>query len=291
MLAQILDWFTLHIIPLVRVVALTMLGLWVGWFLSRLAHRQLREKVGAQAALLISKSIRYTLFVLVVFSVLRQLGFDLGAFLGAAGIAGVAIGFASQTSLSNLVSGIFLIFESPFKIGEVVEIDGITGTVDNIALLSTFIRTFDNRLVRIPNETVIKTRVINITRFPVRRLDLPVGVAYKHDAGRVIDILKEVAFANTLCLDEPEPLVIFNGFGASSLDFTICVWIEKTNVLATRNALLTDIKRRFDAEGIEIPFPHLSLYAGSESAPLPIRLVADPAEPASDVPVTPKGTV
>jgi len=279
MLASLLDWFATQIIPVGRVVALAALGLWAGWFLGRLADRQLRRTVGAQAALLASKIVRYVLFVLVAVSVLRQLGLDLGAFLGAAGVAGVAIGFASQTSLSNLVSGFFLIFESPFKIGEVVEIDGFTGTVDNIALLSTFIRTFDNRLVRIPNETVVKSRVINITRFPVRRLDLPVGVAYRHDADRVIALLKEVAAANTLCLDEPEPLVIFNGFGSSSLDFTICVWIEKPNILAARNSLLADIKRRFDAEGIEIPFPHLSLYAGEETAPFPVRVVAEEKEP------------
>lgn len=273
MFTTFVDWFSTHLIPLTRTVLLVVIGLWGGWFLGRLADRNLRKKMSVQAAILISRMIRYIFFVLVTFSVLRQLGFDLGAFLGAAGVAGVAIGFASQTSLSNLVSGVFLIFESPFKIGEVVEIDGITGTVDNIALLSTFLRTFDNRLVRFPNEMVIKSRVINITRFPVRRLDLPVGVAYKHEPDRVIAILKEVAVNNTLCLDEPEPLVIFKGFGASSLDFTLCVWIEKTNALATRNALLVDIKHRFDAEGIEIPFPHLSLYAGSETAPIPIRMV------------------
>lgn len=273
MFATLIDWFVMHLVPLARTVLLAAFGLWGGWILGRMADRNLRKKVSVQAAILIGRVIRYVFFILVSLSVLRQLGFNVAAFLGAAGVAGVAIGFASQTSLSNLVSGFFLIFESPFKIGDVVEIDSITGTVDNIALLSTFIRTFDNRLVRIPNETVVKSRTINLTRFPIRRLDLPIGVAYKHDPERIITLLKEIACNNTLCLDEPEPRVIFKGFGSSALDFTLCVWIEKTNLLVTRNGLLSDIKRRFDAEGVEIPFPHLSLYAGSETAPIPIRMV------------------
>ena len=98
----------------------------------------------------------------------------------------------------------------------------------------------------------------------------------------MIAVLKEVADANPLCLDDPGPIVIFNGFGASSMDFTLGVWFANADFLAVRASILCDIKARFDREGIEIPFPHLSIYAGSKTAPFPIDLPARPAPPISE---------
>jgi small-conductance mechanosensitive channel len=278
MLEQLHVWVVAHIVPGIRVVVLAGAGFWLSHQLGRIIVRRGQPRLGAQTAMLISKIAKYGLSLLVLISVLRQLGFDLGAFLGAAGIAGVAIGFASQTSLGNLISGLFLLGERPFKIGDVVEIDGVTGHVDNIALLATYIRTFDNRQVRIPNETIVKARVINDTRFPIRRLDLDIGVAYKEDAGRVMSLLMEIANADPLAMDEPEPVVMFKGLGASSVDFMLGVWIDQADLVTARNSLLSAIKARFEQEGIEIPFPHLSLCAGEGSRPFPVQVVgASPA--------------
>ena len=141
--------------------------------------------------------------------------------------------------------------------------------------LSVRLRTFDNMLIRIPNETMIKSAVTTVTAFPIRRMDVSVGVAYKEDVERVMALLKEIADGIPQVLDEPEPFILFKGFGDSALEFTLGVWIAKLDFVTVRNLLLPRIKTRFDAEGIEIPFPHRSLYARAASAPFPIRIVSD----------------
>jgi small-conductance mechanosensitive channel len=209
---------------------------------------------------------------LFVASALRELGFSLGVLLGAAGVLSVAIGFASQTSASNLISGLFLIGERPFGAGDVIKVGDTTGEVLSVDLLSVKLRTFDNLFVRIPNETLIKSEVTTLTRFPIRRFDLMVGVAYKEDIERVRAVLMEVAERNALCLDEPKPLFIFNGFGDSSLNIQFSVWAKRENFLDLRNSMQIEIKKAFDAEDIEIPFPHVTLYTGSVTDPFPVRL-------------------
>jgi small-conductance mechanosensitive channel len=189
-------------------------------------------------------------------------------------VLSVAVGFASQTSASNIISGLFLIAEQPFKVGDVIQIGGTTGEVLAIDLLSVKLRTFDNLFVRIPNESLIKTEVRTLTRFPIRRVDITVGVAYKEDLSKVRKVLLEVTERNPLSLEEPKPVFIFRGFGDSSLDIQFSVWVQRENYLELKNRIQEEIKTAFDAEGIEIPFPHRSLYAGSVTEPLPIRLVS-----------------
>lgn len=157
------------------------------------------------------------------------------------------------------------------------------GEVLSIDLLSVKLRTFDNLFVRIPNESLIKSQVTNMTRFPIRRFDLLVGVAYKKDIGKVREILRQVAKNNPLCLEDPEPLFVFNGFGDSALNIPFSVWAKRENFLKLRNTLQEEIKNAFDQAGVEIPFPHRSLYAGSDTTPFPIRIVSEPGvDPPSD---------
>jgi small-conductance mechanosensitive channel len=134
------------------------------------------------------------------------------------------------------------------------------------------LRTFENLFVRIPNESMIKTQVTTLTKFPIRRADLQVGIAYKEDIERVKEILLELANKNPLCLDEPAPLFIVLGFGTSSVDIQFSVWSKRENFLAVKNAVYQEIKKAFDAQGIEIPFPHVSLYAGEASKPISISM-------------------
>ena len=147
------------------------------------------------------------------------------------------------------------------------------GEVLSIDLLSVKLRTFDNLFVRIPNETLIKSEVTTLTRFPIRRADLPIGIAYKEDIERVQKILMAVADANPLCLEEPKPLFILLGFGDSSINLQFSVWAKRENFLELKNSIQIEIKRAFDREGVEIPFPHRTIYAGSASDPIPITLV------------------
>ncbi len=212
----------------------------------------------------------YGILLLFGISAMRQLGFDFAVLLGAAGIVTVAIGFASQTSASNLISGLFLVLEKAVQAGDIVTIDGVTGEVMSVDLLSTKLRTFDNLLVRIPNETMVRARITTLNRHPVRRVDLNVGVAYHSDLGLVQKTLMEVAQRNPLVLDEPAPLLISMGFGDSSIDYLFAVWGKSENFLAVRNGVTREIKEAFDAAGIEIPFPQRTLQPGT--TPLEIRL-------------------
>jgi small-conductance mechanosensitive channel len=262
-----------HLTMIIRVALLLFLGIPLIYFLAKWSQKYISRRFTAQQGMISAKVIKYTGLVIVFIMVLRELGFELSPLLGAAGIVGIAIGFASQTSVSNVISGLFLIAEQPFVVNDVIRVGTITGQVLSIDILSVKLRTFDNQFVRIPNETVLKSEVTTITRFPIRRADLILSVAYKEDIGRVKEILKQISHDNPLCLQEPEPLIIFQGFGASSIDLQFSVWAAKEDWLTVKNQIYEEIKKRFDSEAIEIPFPHVSLYSGSETKPLPIEVV------------------
>lgn len=237
-----------------------------------LVLKPLKKKFSQQTNMLIKKVIYYSGVIFITIAVFNQLGFNFTALLGAAGILGIAIGFAGQTSMSNVISGIFLISEKPFELGDLIKVGTTTGFVSSIDLLSIKIRTFDNLFIRIPNESMIKSEVINITRFPIRRVDIEIGVAYKEDVRRVKTLLLEVARKNPYCLDEPEPVFIFKRFGDSALELLLGVWAAKEDWLSLKNSIMIEIKECFDAAGVEIPFPHLTLYTGSETSPFPVEM-------------------
>lgn len=251
----------------------------VGLVVARLAAagvgRFLRGRATAQGIMVGRRLVFYSLLFIVIASVLNQFGFKLGVLLGAAGILTVAVGFASQTSVSNLISGMFVIAERAFVVGDIIRVEDVTGEVMSIDLLSIKIRTFDNLLVRVPNESIIKTRVTNLTHFPIRRIDMQIGVAYKEDLRRVRDLAFEVADHNPLVLEEPAPLFIFQRYGDSALEFQFSVWAQRANYLNVLNSMHIEMKEAFDAAGVEIPFPHRTLYAGSATGPIPVKVMEE----------------
>jgi small-conductance mechanosensitive channel len=279
MMDSLSNWYSANSTVVIHCILLLGIGLPLFRLLGYLIRKGLKKKASEQSIMLLSKGVVYIGSTVVVLTALHQTGVKLGTLLGAAGIAGVAIGFASQTSLSNLISGLFLIWEKPFFVGDVLHVGTDHGIVHSVDLLSIQLRTFNNQLIRIPNETLIKSSFTNVTRFPIRRMDVPIGVAYKEDTEKVVEILKEVANANPYCLDEPEPVIVFKGFGDSALEFMFGPWFAKTDYINLRNSLLTEIKKRFDEEGIEIPFPHRTLYAGDATKPFPVHVVPTPDAP------------
>lgn len=278
-----IDWATG-----LRAGAMVVLGIPLVFFLSRITRRWATTRISAQVGLVTGKLIFYAGAVTLVVTTMVELGFSLTPLLGAAGVVGIALGFASQTSVSNIIAGLFLIAEQPFSVDDVIQVGDVTGRVLTVDTMSVKLRTFDNRFVRIPNETLVKSTVINITRFPIRRLDVRIGVAYREDPERVRAVLLDVADKNPIALMEPEPLVIFDAFADSSLNLLFAVWTRQENWLELKNSIQEELKRRFDEEGIEIPFPHRSLYVGSESGAFPIRIVHDdgPAAPGPGHPTT-----
>lgn len=259
---------------LVRAIILVITGVAVAKIISVSLTKITGKSVSSHGVMLIKRGSYYLILMLFLISALRELGFNFGVLLGAAGILSVAIGFASQTSASNLISGLFLVAERPFGVGDIIQVGTTTGEVLAIDLLSVKLRTFDNLFVRIPNESLIKTEVTTLTRFPIRRFDILVGVAYKEDLKRVHEVLDSVADKNPLCLEEPKPLYIFKGFGESSLDIQFSVWARRENFLDLKNSIQEQVKDAFDEHGIEIPFPHRTLYTGSKTEAFPIENVS-----------------
>ena len=270
-LGGLLSWE--RVFDVVRAVTvLGATGLLV-WVVDRRLRRAAEGSAHAQQVLVLRRALGALLVGLGLAIALNQLGFRLTALLGAAGVLTVALGFAAQTSVSNVISGLFLLGERPFSVGDAVTVGDTTGEVIAIDLLSVKLRTPDNLRVRIPNETVLKAQVTTLTAFPIRRLDVTVGVAYEEDPARVRDVLLAVADENPLCLAEPAPLYVFLGFGESSLDLQFSVWSARENYLQIRNSIYSEVKQAFDEEGIELPFPHRTLYAGSATEPFPVRVV------------------
>jgi small-conductance mechanosensitive channel len=246
-----------RLLGIVRAAVVLAVGLFIAHAVSRSIVRVFRGRLDAHGTKLLKRFTYYSM----------------GALLGAIGILTVAIGFAAQTSASNLISGLFLIVERPFVVGDLLNIDGTVGEVVSIDLLSVKIRTFDNLMLRVPNETLVKSSFLNLTRFPIRRFDVQLSVAYKEDTEKVRRILVDVADRNPICLDEPRPLFIYRGYGDSGLELQFSVWAKRQNFLLLRNSIQEEIKKAFDENGIEIPFPHRSLYTGSVTEPFPIRVV------------------
>ncbi len=277
-LVGVARWFLdpAHLGALFRAVLYLALGVALARG-ARYALRRTTLTLSAQQRQLLSRFVYYGILALFGISAMRQFGFDFTVLLGAAGLVTVAIGFASQTSAANLIAGLFLVAEKAVNIGEIVTVDGVTGEVLSVDVLSTKLRTFDNLQVRIPNETMVKARITTLNRFPLRRVDVNVGVAYDSDLPLVEKTLQEVARANPLCLDEPGPLVIWTGFGDSSINYLYAVWAKSENWLALRNSITREVKAAFDDAGIVIPFPQRTLQPGT--TPLEVRLHQAPPEP------------
>ncbi|WP_183706274.1 mechanosensitive ion channel family protein [Marinobacter oulmenensis] len=252
---------------------LLILGGLVGGLLARSAGRLVSRRTSLHHQAMIRRLVFYLVFLLFAMAALREAGFSLEVVLGAAGILTVAVGFASQTSASNIISGLFLVMEKPFEIGDMIEADAVLGEVVGIDLLSVKLRTPDNLYVRIPNETLIKTTVVNRSRFPIRRIDLVIGIAYAEDVERVRDLLLKLAEQNAVCLEEPAPFVLVTGFGPSSVDLQFSFWVASEDFLEGKGGMMIVIKKALDEHGIEIPFPHTSVYAGSHSEPFRVELL------------------
>jgi small-conductance mechanosensitive channel len=267
------DFFTAATLEkIIRIAVILAVGVAIIYFIAFLVKRLLPQKWSRQRKMIINRAVQYTGFITLFLIVISELEISLAPIFGAAGVIGLVIGVASQTSIGNIVSGFFLVSEKSFEIGDVVRLGDKTGTVFSIDLLSIKIRTFDNLLIRVPNQTVISSELTNLTRFPVRRIDTLVSVAYKEDLNKVKSILESVAKQNPLCLDEPEPVIIFQNFGTSGIDITLGVWVERTHFLKVKNSVFMEIKEAFNKEGIEIPFPRISLYTGEETKPFPMEV-------------------
>lgn len=201
---------------------------------------------------------------IAIYVTFRSWHIDMTAWLASAGIVGIAIGFAAKDTLANLFSGVFILADAPYKIGDYVVLDGgERGQVTRIGIRSTRLQTRDDVEITIPNAIMGNTRIINESGGPHEkyRIRVSVGVAYGSDIDQVKEVLMNVALDETQVCDEPEPRVRFRSFGGSSLDLDLLCWVENPEVRGrVLDALNTAVYKRFNTEGIEIPYSKQDLY-------------------------------
>jgi small-conductance mechanosensitive channel len=248
--ADAFDLFVRVIGALIMVFAIIVFFNLIQFVIARL----LKNKLNAQRTFIVRKGIKYTGFVMAVLFLFRTMGLDTSALLGAAGVIGIAVGFAAQTTASSFISGFFLLSEKPFQVGDAIKVDDIFGEVLSVDTLSVKIRTFDNLYVRIPNEALFKSNVINLTRFPVRRLDLIFHLTYQADLYKAREILMDIAAKDSYVLDNPAPFFRVELFDRAGPMINFNVWFEKTSLLETRTSMYMAIQKRFADENIELPY-------------------------------------
>lgn len=203
---------------------------------------------------------------------LRAFGVDLGVLVGAAGLVTVAVGFAAQTSTSNLISGLFMMLERSITVGDVVELDGTTGEIISIDLLSVKLRTFDNLMVRIPNESLVKGKLINLSRFPIRRVDFALHFPLEQALSPVESTLLSVIESEALVLQEPAPQVMLRGFAEGTVDVQLSCWVARESYIAVRSRLTVLILEALQRDGLKLSAPRrelLTVGAAPSGAPLP----------------------
>lgn len=254
-----------HMETFLVAVLIFALGLLLARALAKGVERFMRQQGSDHGAAVGAKLVFYTVLLLATFGALTQMGVKLTGLLTAAGIFTVAIGFAAQTSVSNVISGLFLLVDRPFSINDTVKIDQTIGTIISIDLLSTKVRTFDNLVVRVPNETLLKSTITNYTLFNVRRIDIPVGVAYSTDLRQAKAVLERVLRQQSGVLDEPQPAVLTDLLGDNGINLIIRAWVVRTDFVTARSELTVAVKEALDAAGIEIPFPQRVVHLAGES--------------------------
>jgi small-conductance mechanosensitive channel len=232
----------------------------VGLLVTRVVNNRLKLwSLHAQHRLIVRRVITGVILVVSVVWAVSALGLEIGVVLGTAGVLTVAVGFAAQTSFSNLISGIFLMAEQPFRVGDVIKVGDTAGEVLSIDLLSVKLCTSDNLQVRIPNETMLKANVVNQTRFLIRRHDFKLAVAYQDDLARVRELLLDVVEQNPMCLRNPKPAFQVVGFGPTSIEVQVSVWATRMNLSELRTELSIAIQRALAEHGIELPVPQRTL--------------------------------
>ncbi|TCB67448.1 mechanosensitive ion channel family protein [Acinetobacter sp. ANC 4178] len=240
----------------------------IGFIFARLISNTFIRTVGqnfnAHQSMVWRRGIFYFIFVLFLMASLKEAGFKLSVFIGAAGIFTVALGFASQTSASNLISGLFLIGEGSFEVGDTIQItlirgQTIEGEVISIDLLSVKLLTLDNIYVRLPNEQLIRTPVLNLSKFPIRRIPITLAINFQEDIIKVREVLLDVAAQYPLALDDPKPEVTVTAFRESTIEILFAVWCRQEIFLKARDELQERIRNGFLKNHIEIPVPKMGI--------------------------------
>jgi small conductance mechanosensitive channel len=254
---RILDWG-------VRIVGV-LIALFVGWLVAGWSRRAVYNSLDKRdfdvtLTRFFSNLLRYAILIGVVLGCLGVFGIETTSFAALIASAGLAIGLAFQGTLSNFAAGVMLLIFRPFKAGDVVNVAGVIGAVQEIELFTTEMKTADNRCLIIPNSAIFGSTIENLTRHTTRRVDVDVGVAYDADIDQARMVLESVPATVEGVLSDPAPQVILLALGASSVDWQVRVWVKTEDYWTVRDAAIRATKQALDRADIGIPFPQMDVH-------------------------------
>ena len=245
-------------------VIIVLVALFVGFkvvnFVSYILKNNYRDKIANDAIYFLFQIAEVLVKVAIVISAVSYLGVPTTSFVAIIGSIGLAIGLSLQGSLSNFAGGFLILMLKPFKSGDFITGAGHSGTVQEIQIFYTRILTPDNKLITIPNGQLSNDSIINFSANENRRLDLNLGVGYGQDIDHVKQVIRQVLDRHPAILKEPEPFIRLGEWGDSSINFIVRVWVKKDDFWPTNFDLIEELKREFDNNGIEIPFPKMDVY-------------------------------
>lgn len=254
-------------------LALAILLVFVGiaWLVRMLLRRLFaRTHLESGVSELLLTVARFSIVAFGAVLALDNLGFNVTSIIAGLGIAGVALGFAAKDTLANLIAGVTILWDRPFRVGDRIEVDGSMGVVRKITLRTTRLDTVRNEVVILPNETMVTQKIINHTMRPSLRVDVPFGIAYAADVEAARKVVLATTIGDEKIREKPEPAVVVTSLAESSVNMELRIWIkEPIQEISTRLRYTEKIKGALDAAGIEIPFPQLTLHLAGDDGSLP----------------------
>ena len=236
-------------------------GRWVVKLLLKIIKSALEKTTVEETVRIFVANLLNTLLMVIIFiAAINQLGIETTSIIAMLGAAGLAIGLALQGSLANFAAGILIVMFRPYKVGDYIEAGSSGGTVLDIQIFSTVLKTPDNKVVVVPNGTIMDSSIINYTGQETRRVDIIASCGYDDDIDKVKDILKNILDQDERILEEPEPRIAVSELADNSINFIVRPWVKSSDVLSVKYSILEQIKKRFDAEGISIPYPQRDVH-------------------------------
>jgi len=246
-------------------LAIAIAIFYVGKFVISLVVRGIRKVMRRQEVektleTFICNLVRMVLLVVVIIAAIGQLGIETTSFIAIFGAAGLAVGLALQGSLSNFAAGVLIVLFRPYKVGDFVEAAGIAGTIEQVQILTTVLKTGDNKQIIIPNGQIMDSIITNFSANDTRRVDMVIGVSYEDDLDKVRSTIKELVAAEDRILDEPACTIAVSALADSSVNFVVRPWVKTPDYWGVMFDLTEAIKKRFDEEGISFPFPQQDVH-------------------------------
>ena len=241
-------------------VLTAIIGFIISKNISKLTERALKKKMPLGTAKSLSRIVYYVFMFILIMFVLSLVGVDVQILMAAGGVLGIAIGFASQKTVSNLISGIFLYIDRPMDIGDSVDIEGTSGVVLDITPLSTRLRSWSGPIVRIPNSKVFDSKITNYKKIAARRLEYTIGISYKSNVDKAIKVIKKIFEDEPFILDSPAPGIWVSNLADSSVELTIRAWAPASKQFSVKTKTLQKIYETLNKNKIEIPYPQMDVH-------------------------------